>query len=158
VDFAIGINSGRARAGNSGCVSKYKYGPLGNTVNLASRIQGVTKHLQSRILVSRATADRLDPTFVHRKVCDARVVNIREPVSLHEICEQGPSAGDLNGTYQHALRQFETSDFATAARTLTELLVRFPKDGPTLVLLSRVVSALVDGKADEHPVWNLTRK
>jgi adenylate cyclase len=158
VDFAIGINSGRARAGNSGCVSKYKYGPLGNTVNLASRIQGVTKHLQSRILVSRATADRLDPTFVHRKVCDARVVNIREPVSLHEICEQGPNAGDLNGTYQHALRQFETSDFATAARTLTELLVRFPKDGPTLVLLSRVVSALVDGKADEHPVWNLTRK
>lgn len=39
VDFAIGINSGMARAGNSGCVSKYKYGPLGNTVNLASRIQ-----------------------------------------------------------------------------------------------------------------------
>jgi adenylate cyclase len=158
VDFAIGINSGRARAGNSGCVSKYKYGPLGNTVNLASRIQGVTKHLQSRILISRATADRLDTTFVHRKVCDARVVNIREPVSLHEICEQGPNAGELNATYQHGLKQFEISDFAAAARTLTELLVRFPKDGPTLVLLSRVVNALVDGKTEEHPVWNLTRK
>ena len=158
VDFAIGINSGRARAGNSGCDSKYKYGPLGNTVNLASRIQGVTKHLQSRILISRATADRLDDTFVHRKVCDARVVNIREPVSLHELCDQNAAAGELNTGYQQALKQFEGSDFAAAARTLTELLVRFPKDGPTLVLLSRVVNALVDGKPEEHPVWNLTRK
>lgn len=158
VDFAIGINSGRARAGNSGCDSKYKYGPLGNNVNLASRIQGVTKHLQSRILISRATADRLDDKFVHRKVCDARVVNIREPVSLHELCDQNATAGELNTGYQQALKQFEGSDFAAAARTLTELLVRFPKDGPTLVLLSRVVSALVDGKPEEHPVWNLTRK
>ncbi|MEY3172220.1 MAG: Adenylate cyclase 2 [Planctomycetota bacterium] len=158
VDFAIGINSGRARAGNSGCVSKYKYGPLGNTVNLASRIQGVTKHLQSRILISRATADKLEANFVHRKVCDARVVNIREPVSLHELCEQAPQASELNTAYQQALRLFEASDFASAARTLTELLVRFPKDGPTLVLLSRVVNALVDGKPEEHPVWNLTRK
>lgn len=158
VDFAIGINSGRARAGNSGCDSKYKYGPLGNTVNLASRIQGVTRHLQSRILISRATADRLDDTFIHRKVCDTRVVNIREPVVLHELCDQSAAAGELNTVYQQALKQFESSDFAAAARTLTELLVRFPKDGPTLVLLSRVVSALVDGKPEDHPVWNLTRK
>ncbi|MFM7056125.1 MAG: adenylate/guanylate cyclase domain-containing protein [Planctomycetota bacterium] len=158
VDFAIGINSGRARAGNSGCESKYKYGPLGNTVNLASRIQGVTKHLQSRILISRATADHLDANFVHRKVCDARVVNIREPVSLHELCDLNAGAGELNAGYQQALKQFEASDFAAAARSLTELLVRFPKDGPTLVLLSRVVNALVDGRPEEHPVWNLTRK
>jgi adenylate cyclase len=158
VDFAIGINSGLARAGNSGCESKYKYGPLGNTVNLASRIQGVTKHLQSRILISRATADHLDGNFIHRKVCDARVVNIREPVSLHELCDPNSGASELNTGYQQALRQFEASDFAAAARSLTELLVRFPKDGPTLVLLSRVVNALVDGRAEEHPVWNLTRK
>lgn len=158
VDFAIGINSGKARAGNSGCVSKYKYGPLGNTVNLASRIQGVTKHLQTQILISQATAMGLDGGFVHRKVCDARVVNISEPVVLHELCEPNSHAAELNAGYQKALLQFESADFAAAARILTELLVKFPKDGPTLVLLSRVVSAMVDGRQDEHPVWNLHRK
>ncbi|MEY2726751.1 MAG: Adenylate cyclase 2 [Planctomycetota bacterium] len=158
VDFAIGINSGKARAGNSGCVSKYKYGPLGNNVNLASRIQGVTKHLQARILISRSTAEALGSQFVHRKVCEARVVNISEPVTLHELCEPHPRAAELNNTYQTALGQFEAADFAAAARTLTELLVRFPKDGPTLVLLSRVVNALMDGPAAEHPVWHMPHK
>ena len=158
VDFAIGINSGKARAGNSGCISKYKYGPLGNTVNLASRIQGVTKHLQARILISRSTAEGLDTRFVHRKICDARVVNISEPVTLHELCEPNPRAAELNHSYQTALAQFEAADFAAAARSLTELLVRFPKDGPTLVLLSRVVNALMDGRVADHPVWQMPHK
>ncbi len=38
--LGIGINTGIARVGNTGSNRKFKYGPLGSTVNIASRVQG----------------------------------------------------------------------------------------------------------------------
>jgi adenylate cyclase len=46
--FGVGVSTGPARVGNSGSQHKFKYGPLGNTVNLGSRVQGATKHLKCR--------------------------------------------------------------------------------------------------------------
>ena len=45
--FGLGLNTGVARVGNTGTQRKFKYGPLGNSVNLASRVQGATKYLES---------------------------------------------------------------------------------------------------------------
>ena len=45
IGLGIGINSGAALVGNTGSRQKFKYGPLGHTVNLASRVEGATKHL-----------------------------------------------------------------------------------------------------------------
>ena len=39
VDFGIGINSGEAQVGNTGSSKKFKYGPLGDVVNVSSRIR-----------------------------------------------------------------------------------------------------------------------
>ena len=55
LNVGIGINSGAAQVGNIGSSLKFKYGALGNTVNLASRVQGATKHLKSRLLITGAT-------------------------------------------------------------------------------------------------------
>ena len=49
--LGIGLNTGPARVGNTGSQYKFKYGPLGNTVNLASRVQGITKYVRCRLLV-----------------------------------------------------------------------------------------------------------
>ena len=71
MDLGVGINSGKARVGNTGSKLKFKYGPLGNTVNLASRVQGATKSLRARLLITgRATsafaAQRQDPATLSR--------------------------------------------------------------------------------------------
>src|SRR5207248_3044278 len=47
IKLGIGINSGIAQVGNVGSKIKFKYGALGNTVNLASRVQGATKHVKT---------------------------------------------------------------------------------------------------------------
>jgi hypothetical protein len=44
-------------------------GPLGNTVNLASRVQGATKYLQCRLLITGATWQSLDDRFATRRLC-----------------------------------------------------------------------------------------
>ncbi len=156
ISFAIGINSGSARAGNSGTEYKFKYGPLGNTVNLASRVQGATKHLKSRLLITHSTSKGLSVEFSRRKLCEVRVVNIQEPVGLFELTAHKNSP--LFDSYVQALTQFESREFKNAASQLAQLLDQFPDDGPTLVLLSRAVNAIVDGPEPEHPVWNLQKK
>jgi len=160
IDLAIGINSGRARVGNSGTEYKFKYGPLGNTVNLASRVQGATKHLKTQLLISHSTAEALSDDFSKknskRKLCQVRVVNIQEPVGLFELT---PCRGSsLYDRYEQALTKFEAGEFKIAASELGQLLDAFPDDGPTLVLLSRVVNAIFSHPEPEHPLWRLDGK
>ena len=159
MDLGIGINSGPVRAGNAGSKQKFKYSPLGNTVNLASRVQGATKYLKTRLLVTGNTADQLRAEFLRRKVASVRVVNIQEPVSLWELSHATDERrSELHEGFNAAFTAFEGNEFRHAARKLSEILGEWSDDGPSLVLLKRTVNALVDGPPPEHPIWTLGGK
>src|SRR5207302_3809188 len=89
INLGIGVNTGIAQVGNTGTHHKFKYGALGNTVNLASRVQGATKHLKTKLLITGATHARLGTGFDARRLCRVRVVNIHEPVDLYELPPPG---------------------------------------------------------------------
>ncbi len=159
LSIGIGVNTGVARVGNTGSRQKFKYGPLGNTVNLASRVQGATKYLKCPLLLTEGTQARLDETLRVRKLCQVRVVNIKQPVDLFELRpESYPHWPDIKVKYEQALQEFTDNQFRTAARILGNLLHEFHEDGPSLVLMSRAVNAMVDGPAEKHPVWDLPGK
>jgi adenylate cyclase len=155
----IGINSGIARVGNTGSRYKFKYGPLGNAVNVASRVEGATKYLRTRLLVTGATRAGLDESFAARRLCQVRVVNIAGPVDLYELAPPGdPRWPDLRERYEQALQAFEQREFRRAAQIAGNLLEEYPDDGPALLLLSRSVGSLVEGPAAAAPVWELPGK
>src|SRR5207245_7594696 len=117
--FGVGINTGQARVGNTGTQRKFKYGPLGNAVNLASRVQGATKYLKAPLLVTRATHLRLAGTAPARRLCAVRVVNIAEPVDLYELAPAArPGWAALAAAYEDALGRFERRDLDGAMRVL----------------------------------------
>jgi adenylate cyclase len=154
VGVGIGINTGLARVGNTGSRFKFKYGPLGNPVNLASRIQGLTKYLRCRLLVSAATVSRLDNRFIWRRVCKARVVNIVEPVELFEVALASEERRGFYQESEEAMHALEAGDFAMAARRAGALLLEHPGDGPLLLVLSRAAQMLMQGRnASFDPVW-----
>jgi adenylate cyclase len=160
LELGIGINSGQARVGNIGTSQKFKYGPLGTTVNLASRVQGATKYLKTAVLLTRATRDYLGDEFATRRLCRVRVVNINEPVELFELAVGNrPEWPELRADYEKALEKFEAGNFRTAVRILANIHSELPEDGPTMVLLARAVGRLTQQEpGPTDTVWELPGK
>jgi len=157
----IGVSSGVARVGNVGSARKFKYGALGTTMNLASRVQGAVKQLGNSLLITEATQRHLGPSFATRRIATVRVIGINDPVTLYELVKPGqPDWEELKGNYEKALSCFEAQDFRAAAPLLGQLLNqdRFRDDIPSLVLLHRVVTALVTKPKNFSPVWDLVSK
>jgi adenylate cyclase len=157
----IGINTGEAFVGNIGTPQMFKFGALGNTVNLASRVQGACKHARASVLTTGATVARLGAPLKFRRIGQVRVTNIAAAVNIHEMSPPGGGeAWDrLQRDYEHALALFEAGEFHKASSVLGSLLDDFPSDGPSLLLMSRVVHELLrsDG-ARFDPVWELLGK
>lgn len=155
----IGINSGPAFVGNTGSNRKFKYGPLGNTVNLASRVQSASKMVKCDVVITGSTYQQLPDDFGSRRLCKVQVINIPTPIDLYELTESpNPRWLELASAYQSALDSFDQKQYREAVDTLGKLLRSFPDDGPTLILLSRVVDAMMNGCGESHPVWEFDRK
>lgn len=157
--FGIGINTGIARVGNTGSKVKFKYGPLGNTVNLASRVQGVTKKLGVAALITESTARAIGDRFDHRRLSTVRTVGITEPVVLHELkADADDQWREMSRRYESALQSFDASDLTSAARELASLVHDHPEDSPSVVLLGRVVDAIMQRAETVNPVLVLDSK
>src|SRR5262249_62377429 len=71
--LGIGINTGIAQVGNTGSSRKFKYGPHGHTVNLASRVQAATKKLGLPLRITEATRASLSPEVAVRRLGTGRL-------------------------------------------------------------------------------------
>jgi adenylate cyclase len=158
-EFGIGVNTGPALVGNIGSASKFKYGALGSTVNIASRVQGASKYLKTRLIVTDATRSRLGPDLAARRLCQVRVVNLARPVTLFELMGADPAqAAVAVPAYERALAAFEAGGFAEAAQILGELFAGGSADGPALVLMDRALGYLIQPPGSFDPVWTLPGK
>ena len=108
--LGIGVNTGLAQVGNTGSSRKFKYGPHGHTVNLASRVQDATKKLGLALLLTGSTRDRLPAGYATRRLGQVRMPGVADPVVLYELPDQPPSPEWLlrRDTYETALSLYES--------------------------------------------------
>jgi adenylate cyclase len=83
--LGIGLNTGPAQVGNTGTKHLFRYGALGHTVNLASRVQGTTRDLDVSMLVTGSTRERLPDSFQTSRVGWKKLRGVADEVVLFEL-------------------------------------------------------------------------
>jgi adenylate cyclase len=157
--IGIGVNTGRASVGNTGSQSRFQYGAVGDAVNVASRLQGLTKPLRRPLLMTRATYDALPAAaFCCRRVLKAKLANIPDPVDVFAVeTDRDMASRHFFQKAEAALDALEAGRFDEAVRSAGPMLEQRP-DGPLRLVALRAVEALLnEGKAFE-PAWEPPRK
>lgn len=158
-DFGIGLCTGEVRVGNTGSRQKFKYGPMGKTVNMGSRIQGLTKQWGVTTLMDEATANCLPSDMARRRLSRATVIGMDSSIDLYELMSDDLADEELIQKYETALAIFETGqNFREAVNAFGELIQKYPNDGPSMLMLVRAVNELVSPSPNFSPVWSAKSK
>ena len=84
-ECGIGIHTGEALVGNMGSSLKLNYTAMGSTVNMAARLEALTKRLNERILISQATLDQLQGDFPLTDRGEAMVPGFANPIHVYAV-------------------------------------------------------------------------
>jgi adenylate cyclase len=133
----IGLNSGPMVVGNMGSEKRFDYTMMGESVNLAARLEGVNKVYGTLTMCSAETAGAAGEGFVFRELDTVRVVGQKRPVTVMElVCRQGcldPADERILQEYARALEVYRSGDLERAGR----MFGRIPEDPPSAAMARR---------------------
>ena len=137
----IGINTGEMVVGNMGTARKMDYTMMGNSVNLAARLEGVNKQYGTWKLISHYTYGHASNKIFVRKLDQVRVVGINEPVQLYELLDEKSEVKDqiqdLVDIFHKGLEKFQQQDWKGADELFRRALKVSPDDGPAKTYVKR---------------------
>ena len=136
VDIRIGIATGEALVGSIGSEVLMSYTLMGETVNLASRLEGANKVYGGRILTTQATVTAAGDALEVREIDRVVLVGQSYPQPVYEIMSRSgaltPAQRELRDRYGAGLAAYRNRQWEEARAAFTAALSAIPDDGPTL--------------------------
>lgn len=153
----MGINVGSAIVGNIGSLGKkIEFTAIGDSINVASRLEGINKVYGSFICVSEAVTKQAGDTFIFRKLDNVKVKGKKETTAIYELLGENTAENkmlqQLKTDFEKALQQYSNGDFTEAKEAFETILAWKNNDKPTETFIKRCEKQLKDGTIKED--WN----
>jgi adenylate cyclase len=162
-DLRIGVATGEALVGSIGSEFMMSYTVMGDTVNLASRLEGANREYGSRSLISERTLAAAGAEIEVREIDRLVVVGQTRSTAVFEIMgRQGelvPKQLLLRTRYSEGLAAYRARQWDEARRAFNAALEAVPNDGPSRTLASRIdVLQANPPPTDWDGSWRLDQK
>ncbi len=149
----VGLHAGWIMVGNVGGKGHFAWSVVGDIPNTASRIEGLNKHLGTRLLASDAVVGDLGGEILTRRVGRFRLMGKAGALDVHELIarreEATPDQLRLTACFGDALEACESGHLPEAVGLFRQVLEEFPNDGPARFHLNRCMNLSVGKSADD---------
>jgi len=163
VNLHIGIATGALVVGNMGSTAAKSYTVMGDTVNTASRLKGVSKQYGTQVILAEETYQMAAEAVEVREIDLIQVVGKQEPVRVYELLgrkgELSPDAIALRDTFEQGLKAYRQQNWEQAQQCFEKCLHISATDSPANLYLQRVQTLRESPPSqDWDGVWRLTKK